>query len=210
MYKAWALEKDGDKEGMIINHRAVVPWWPKWLCRVLVVCLKGRYREDQHLTFPSFLLWVIPTEDVLANVKKAYCTCCRGLTLCVIPGSLGQLITLRGRLPEDLSLHYQLQVLTALEYLAKKRVVHLDIKGMLHRVKFYVVSLDFRKLTPCLKCCMSWFWAPVKPWKKTETEKKRFTPFKRRPTVSRLKKSSWIHRVTFIIIGIRSVNGSSC
>ncbi|KAM4716806.1 mitogen-activated protein kinase kinase kinase 14 isoform 1-T3 [Anableps anableps] len=44
-------------------------------------------------------------------------------------GSLGQLIMKRGRLPEDLSLHYQSQVLTALEYLVKKKVVHLDIKA---------------------------------------------------------------------------------
>ncbi|XP_070704074.1 mitogen-activated protein kinase kinase kinase 14 [Pempheris klunzingeri] len=44
-------------------------------------------------------------------------------------GSLGQLIAERGRLPEDLSLHYHSQVLTALEYLAKKKVVHLDIKA---------------------------------------------------------------------------------
>ncbi|KAM3598356.1 uncharacterized protein V6R79_017034 [Siganus canaliculatus] len=44
-------------------------------------------------------------------------------------GSLGQLIVQRGRLPEDLSLHYHLQVLTALEYLVKKKVVHLDIKA---------------------------------------------------------------------------------
>ncbi|XP_006798265.1 mitogen-activated protein kinase kinase kinase 14 isoform X1 [Neolamprologus brichardi] len=44
-------------------------------------------------------------------------------------GSLGQLIVERGRLPEDLSLHYHSQVLTALEYLVKKRVVHLDIKA---------------------------------------------------------------------------------
>ncbi|KAM9780091.1 mitogen-activated protein kinase kinase kinase 14 [Neosynchiropus ocellatus] len=44
-------------------------------------------------------------------------------------GSLGQLITQRGRLPEDLSLHYMGQVLAALEYLVKKRVVHLDIKA---------------------------------------------------------------------------------
>ncbi|XP_029691748.1 mitogen-activated protein kinase kinase kinase 14 isoform X1 [Takifugu rubripes] len=44
-------------------------------------------------------------------------------------GSLGQLIMQRGRLPEDLGLHYQLQILTALEYLAKKKVVHLDIKA---------------------------------------------------------------------------------
>lgn len=44
-------------------------------------------------------------------------------------GSLGQLISERGRLPEDLSLHYQCQVFTALEYLVKKRVAHLDIKA---------------------------------------------------------------------------------
>ncbi|XP_029945513.1 mitogen-activated protein kinase kinase kinase 14 isoform X2 [Salarias fasciatus] len=43
--------------------------------------------------------------------------------------SLGQLIVKRGRLPEDLSLHYHSQVSTALEYLAKKRVAHLDIKA---------------------------------------------------------------------------------
>ncbi|CAN9505503.1 unnamed protein product [Ophioblennius macclurei] len=43
--------------------------------------------------------------------------------------SLGQLIVKRGRLPEDLSLHYHSQVSTALEYLVKKRVVHLDIKA---------------------------------------------------------------------------------
>ncbi|XP_035470607.1 mitogen-activated protein kinase kinase kinase 14 isoform X2 [Scophthalmus maximus] len=44
-------------------------------------------------------------------------------------GSLGQLIAERGRLPEDLSLHYHSQVLTGLEYLVKKKVVHLDIKA---------------------------------------------------------------------------------
>ncbi|XP_016896137.1 mitogen-activated protein kinase kinase kinase 14 [Cynoglossus semilaevis] len=44
-------------------------------------------------------------------------------------GSVGQLISERGRLPEDLSLHYHFQVLTALEYLVKKKVVHLDIKA---------------------------------------------------------------------------------
>ncbi|XP_070836775.1 mitogen-activated protein kinase kinase kinase 14 [Chaetodon trifascialis] len=44
-------------------------------------------------------------------------------------GSLGQLIAECGRLPEDLSLHYNSQVLTALEYLVKKKVVHLDIKA---------------------------------------------------------------------------------
>lgn len=51
------------------------------------------------------------------------------MTLSVVSGSLGQLIGERGRLPEDLSLHYHLQVLTALEYLVKKKVAHLDIKG---------------------------------------------------------------------------------
>ncbi|KAM9844297.1 mitogen-activated protein kinase kinase kinase 14 isoform 1-T2 [Aulostomus maculatus] len=44
-------------------------------------------------------------------------------------GSLGQLIAKRGRLPEDLSLHYLFQVATALEYLVKKKVVHLDVKA---------------------------------------------------------------------------------
>lgn len=51
------------------------------------------------------------------------------LTLSIISGSLGQLIAERGRLPEDLSLHYHSQVLAALEYLVKKKVAHLDIKG---------------------------------------------------------------------------------
>ncbi|XP_056434853.1 mitogen-activated protein kinase kinase kinase 14 isoform X1 [Gadus chalcogrammus] len=44
-------------------------------------------------------------------------------------GSLGQLIAERGRLPQDLGLHYHWQVLGALEYLLKKRVAHLDIKA---------------------------------------------------------------------------------
>ncbi|XP_055366855.1 mitogen-activated protein kinase kinase kinase 14 isoform X2 [Betta splendens] len=44
-------------------------------------------------------------------------------------GSLGQLIVERGRLPEDLGLHYMSQVLTGVEYLVKKRVAHLDIKA---------------------------------------------------------------------------------
>ncbi|KAM6904891.1 mitogen-activated protein kinase kinase kinase 14 [Xenentodon cancila] len=44
-------------------------------------------------------------------------------------GSLSQVITDRGRLPEDLGLHYQSQILTALEYLAKKKIAHLDIKA---------------------------------------------------------------------------------
>lgn len=52
------------------------------------------------------------------------------MTFSVILGSLGRLIAQRGRLPEDLSLHYHSQTLTALEYLRKKKVVHLDVKGM--------------------------------------------------------------------------------
>ncbi|XP_059413810.1 mitogen-activated protein kinase kinase kinase 14-like isoform X1 [Carassius carassius] len=43
--------------------------------------------------------------------------------------SLGQLVEERGRLPEDLSLHYLQQLLGALNHLHKKRVLHLDIKA---------------------------------------------------------------------------------
>ncbi|KAI7803336.1 mitogen-activated protein kinase kinase kinase 14 [Triplophysa rosa] len=43
--------------------------------------------------------------------------------------SVGQLVEERGRLPEDLSLHYLHQVLGALDHLHKKRVLHLDIKA---------------------------------------------------------------------------------
>ncbi|XP_051996146.1 mitogen-activated protein kinase kinase kinase 14-like [Xyrauchen texanus] len=43
--------------------------------------------------------------------------------------SLGQLVEERGRLPEDLSLHYLQEVLGALDHLHKKRVLHLDIKA---------------------------------------------------------------------------------
>lgn len=46
-----------------------------------------------------------------------------------LTGSVGQLVEERGRLPEDLSLHYLQQVLGALDHLHKKRVLHLDIKG---------------------------------------------------------------------------------
>uniref|UniRef100_A0A8K9XZF2 Mitogen-activated protein kinase kinase kinase 14a n=1 Tax=Oncorhynchus mykiss TaxID=8022 RepID=A0A8K9XZF2_ONCMY len=45
-------------------------------------------------------------------------------------GSVGQLIKERGRLPEDLALHYHCQVLEALEHLLKRRVLHLDIKDL--------------------------------------------------------------------------------
>lgn len=48
----------------------------------------------------------------------------------------------RGRLPEDLSLHYHSQVLTALEYLVKKRVVHLDIKGILYKYHTFEILDD--------------------------------------------------------------------
>ncbi|KAL6476671.1 hypothetical protein MHYP_G00151700 [Metynnis hypsauchen] len=44
------------------------------------------------------------------------------------PGSLGQLLKERGRLPEDLSLHYLHQVEGALEHLHKRQISHLDIK----------------------------------------------------------------------------------
>lgn len=49
-------------------------------------------------------------------------------------GSVGQLIKERGRLPEDLALHYHCQVLEALEHLLKRRVLHLDIKEH-HRLR---------------------------------------------------------------------------
>lgn len=75
-------------------------------------------------------------------MSRQRCGFCPGLTLSVISGSLGQLIMQRGRLPEDLGLHYQLQVLTALEYLAKKKVAHLDIKGMLYKRD---ISLDLQQ-----------------------------------------------------------------
>ncbi|KAK7174580.1 hypothetical protein R3I93_001707 [Phoxinus phoxinus] len=43
--------------------------------------------------------------------------------------SLGQLVEERGRLPEDLSLHYLQQVLGALNHLQRKQILHLDIKA---------------------------------------------------------------------------------
>ncbi|XP_066498120.1 mitogen-activated protein kinase kinase kinase 14 [Hoplias malabaricus] len=45
------------------------------------------------------------------------------------PGSLGQLLKERGRLTEDLSLHYLHQVLGALEHLHRRHLLHLDIKA---------------------------------------------------------------------------------
>lgn len=65
---------------------------------------------------------------VSMNRKPLLCACLR-VTLPVVSGSLRMLIATRGRLPEDQSLHYQAQVLQALEYLEKKKVAHLDIKG---------------------------------------------------------------------------------
>lgn len=49
-------------------------------------------------------------------------------------GSLGQLLKERGRLPEDLSLHYLHQVLGALEHMHKRNILHLDIKGNFENV----------------------------------------------------------------------------
>ncbi|KAK2829638.1 hypothetical protein Q7C36_017628 [Tachysurus vachellii] len=45
------------------------------------------------------------------------------------PGTLGQSLAERGRLHEDLSLHYMHQVLGALEHLHKRRILHLDVKA---------------------------------------------------------------------------------
>lgn len=70
------------------------------------------------------------------NVNTIQCRLCPDVTSPVISGSLGQLIVERGRLPEDLSLHYHLQVLEALEYLVKKKVAHLDIKGTLQKKRW--------------------------------------------------------------------------
>ncbi|KAI1884124.1 hypothetical protein AGOR_G00223220 [Albula goreensis] len=44
-------------------------------------------------------------------------------------GSVGQLLKERGRLPEDLALHYLCQVSEALEHLQSRRVLHLDVKA---------------------------------------------------------------------------------
>ncbi|XP_063045029.1 uncharacterized protein LOC134439110 [Engraulis encrasicolus] len=43
-------------------------------------------------------------------------------------GSLAQLLRCRATLPEDLALHYHVQVLEALEHLHRRRVLHMDIK----------------------------------------------------------------------------------
>ncbi|XP_048870249.1 mitogen-activated protein kinase kinase kinase 14 isoform X3 [Brienomyrus brachyistius] len=45
------------------------------------------------------------------------------------PSSLGQLLRERGRLPEDLALHYHSQVLEALQHIHKQQVLHLDVKA---------------------------------------------------------------------------------
>ncbi|CAL8284505.1 unnamed protein product [Merluccius merluccius] len=45
------------------------------------------------------------------------------------PGCLAQVLKERGRLPEDLALHYMRQVLWALEHLHHRRVLHLDVKA---------------------------------------------------------------------------------
>lgn len=48
------------------------------------------------------------------------------------PGSLAQLLRVKGRLSEELALYYHSQVLQALQHLHSRRVVHLDVKGQRH------------------------------------------------------------------------------
>ncbi|KAL2092689.1 hypothetical protein ACEWY4_012487 [Coilia grayii] len=45
-----------------------------------------------------------------------------------LSGSLAQLLRSQATLPEDLALHYHIQVLEALEHLHRRRVLHLDVK----------------------------------------------------------------------------------
>lgn len=56
---------------------------------------------------------------------KAPCAAC----LCLLGGSLGQLIKQKGCLPEDRALYYLGQALEGLEYLHARRVLHGDVKG---------------------------------------------------------------------------------
>lgn len=149
MYKACIVEKDGDKEDMIINR----PFCGSILTYMTVKSSCGLVKW-QISRWSTCGISIVFTLCYTCRGRAGKCTFCRSLTLCVISGSLGQLITLRGRLPEDLSLHYQLQVLAALEYLAKKKVAHLDIKGMLDKVKLNVTSLYLQQLTPYLN--ISW------------------------------------------------------
>lgn len=68
----------------------------------------------------AFQLWVM---------EEHYGAMYSSALFALSPGSVGQLVEERGRLPEDLSLHYLHQVLGALDHLHKKRVLHLDVKG---------------------------------------------------------------------------------
>lgn len=113
----------------------------KFYVRLIIGSRFSQKRSDCSLSHhpPSLLFYPITGSNKLsvclwlgillsANRKPLQCLCpC--VTLPVLSGSIGTLIAERGRLPEDQGLHYQVQVLQALEYLAKKKVAHLDIKG---------------------------------------------------------------------------------
>lgn len=109
---------------------------------------------------------------VLVNINQIKCSLCPGLTLSVVSGSLGQLIAECGRLPEDLSLHYHLQVLTALEYLVKKKVVHLDIKGTIYKgifcqlifLVFTIIKLMFESYMSYAKKSKYERWCQEENW----------------------------------------------
>lgn len=47
----------------------------------------------------------------------------------LFPGSLAQLLRVKGHLSEELALCYHTQVLQALQHLHSRHVVHLDVKG---------------------------------------------------------------------------------
>lgn len=94
--------------------------------------VRTQKRTRRHNTQPPYFLihflvhylasLVFCTQEVSSGeMESLICSVCTG--------SLGQLVEERGRLPEDLSLHYLQQVLGALNYLHRKRVLHLDIKG---------------------------------------------------------------------------------
>lgn len=98
--------------------------------------ISGWFYNTRTITVKTSTFATFQTDKCLLEIFKLYALCLLYVRLFLqdffvfCPGSLGQLIMERGRLPEDLSLHYHSQVLTALEYLAKKKVAHLDIKGM--------------------------------------------------------------------------------
>ena len=68
--------------------------------------------------------------------------------VCPPAGCLAQVLKERVRLPEDLALHYLRQVLWALEHLHRRRVLHLDVKGLpsdLHELRS-VLTGTFHRL----------------------------------------------------------------